>query len=81
MDDQGLAYSVAEDLIALAEEAYNEEADEQDAPIEDASCDADGVCHWQICNAAGCIIDKYHRGLALQTQAIAAHPTGSRTDG
>ncbi|API57972.1 hypothetical protein BSL82_00520 [Tardibacter chloracetimidivorans] len=64
---------VAEDLIALAEDAYSDACDpDADAAIEDAYCDADGVCDWACCERSGCVIDKYHRGLALQAQAIEA---------
>ena len=65
------ALSAAEDLIALAEYAYEEHADMDDAPLEAAACPtADGLCGWRVCRATGCVIDKYHRGLALQTEAL-----------
>lgn len=68
----GTLLAVADDLIALAAYVYDDNANFDDPSIEDASCDAEGVCWWGVCRESGCIIDKYHRGLALQTALLAS---------
>ncbi len=80
MDLLHSALTVAEDLIAMSEEAYDVESMGHWAVggdvdnIEDATCDEEGVCHWATCQGAGCVIDKHKRGkelLALVTAMLA----------
>jgi hypothetical protein len=65
------AIELAEDVIAMTEDAYEEAIWPHicaggDAPaIEGASCDTDSVCNWRVCNAVGCIVDKHRTARAF----------------